>query len=45
MSIRDTFLAHHIELTPEEEGIFERFIQLFMQYNAHTNLSAIRDEA
>ena len=27
-----------------EEALFQRFLTLFGEYNAHTNLSAIRDE-
>ncbi len=36
------FKEYNIELEPSEEMIFRRFLDLFMEYNAHTNLSAIR---
>ncbi len=36
------FKEYNIELEPSEEIIFRRFLDLFMEYNAHTNLSAIR---
>jgi len=36
------FKNYHIELEPSEEAIFRRFLELFMEYNSHTNLSAIR---
>lgn len=36
------FPQYHIELEPSEEAIFRKFLSLFMEYNAHTNLSAIR---
>lgn len=39
------FTSHGFELSPEEEEKFARFLTLFMEYNSHTNLSAIRDEA
>lgn len=38
------FLEHHFELSPQEVSLFGKFLDLFVQYNAHTNLSAIRDE-
>lgn len=31
-----------MELEPTEEALFRRFLELFMEYNSHTNLSAIR---
>lgn len=37
------FPQYHIELETSEETIFRRFLDLFMEYNAHTNLSAIRN--
>ncbi len=40
----DIFRNHHFELSSEELTIFEKFLTLFIEYNAHTNLSAIRDE-
>ncbi len=45
MSFSDTFSSHGFELSEEELEQFEKFLALFMEYNAHTNLSAIRDEA
>lgn len=36
------FKNYNIELEPAEEAIFRRFLELFMEYNSHTNLSAIR---
>lgn len=36
------FSNYHIELEPSEEIIFRKFLGLFMEYNSHTNLSAIR---
>lgn len=38
------FSTHHFDLSPEELEKFEKFLTLFMEYNSHTNLSAIRDE-
>ncbi len=43
--LTSTFSAHGFELSPEEIELFERFLTLFIEYNSHTNLSAIRDEA
>lgn len=40
----DIFTSHGFELDAHEIEIFERFLALFREYNAHTNLSAIRDE-
>lgn len=37
------FQEHQLELTPQETEKFARFLELFMEYNAHTNLSAIRE--
>lgn len=39
------FLEHGFELSDEELARFQKFLSLFMEYNSHTNLSAIRDEA
>lgn len=36
------FKEYNIELETSEETIFRKFLDLFMEYNAHTNLSAIR---
>lgn len=40
----DIFQAHGFELSDTEREQFERFLTLFIDYNSHTNLSAIRDE-
>ncbi len=37
------FSSHSFELSDSELAQFEQFLSLFMEYNAHTNLSAIRD--
>ena len=44
MSLKSTFASHNFELSTEELEQFEKFLALFIEYNAHTNLSAIRDE-
>ena len=44
MSLESTFASHGFELSKEEVSLFEQFLSLFMAYNAHTNLSAIRDD-
>jgi 16S rRNA (guanine527-N7)-methyltransferase len=36
------FSAYNIELEASEEIIFRKFLNLFIDYNSHTNLSAIR---
>jgi 16S rRNA (guanine527-N7)-methyltransferase len=38
------FSSHSFDLSPEELAKFEEFLTLFIAYNSHTNLSAIRDE-
>ncbi len=43
--LASVFSIHSFELSPEEIQLFERFLTLFIEYNSHTNLSAIRDEA
>ena len=40
----DIFTSHGFELDDREMALFERFLTLFREYNAHTNLSAIRDD-
>ena len=40
----DIFRNHHFELSDLELAQFEKFLALFILYNGHTNLSAIRDE-
>ncbi len=37
------FASHGFELSDIELAQFEQFLALFMEYNSHTNLSAIRD--
>jgi 16S rRNA (guanine527-N7)-methyltransferase len=44
MSLESLFLTHGFELKETEIQQFEKYLSLFMEYNAHTNLSAIRDE-
>ncbi len=41
---QESFTLHGFELSPRELAHFERFLTLFIEYNTHTNLSAIRDE-
>lgn len=38
------FTSHGFELSESEFAQFEKFLELFMTYNSHTNLSAIRDQ-
>lgn len=37
------FTSHGFELSDSELAQFEKFLELFIAYNTHTNLSAIRD--
>ena len=37
------FSSHGFELSESEVAQFEHFLSLFIEYNAHTNLSAIRE--
>ena len=39
----DIFTTHHFDLSADETEKFTQFLELFMTYNSHTNLSAIRD--
>lgn len=39
----ELFTSHGFELSGAELAQFEKFLELFMTYNSHTNLSAIRD--
>ncbi len=41
--VKRAFDANGIPLPPQAEGLFERYLTLFLEYNAHTNLSAIRE--
>lgn len=43
--MKNIFLQHNFDLSEAELEQFQKFLTLFMEYNAHTNLSAIRDEA
>lgn len=43
ISLKDTFSYYHFELTHEEIQSFEQFLDLFIEYNSHTNLSSIRE--
>lgn len=42
MSDFSLFNQYNIELEPSEEEVFRKFLDLFIEYNSHTNLSAIR---
>ena len=44
MNISFYFKKYGFELETHELQSFEKFLELFITYNAHTNLSAIRDE-
>lgn len=44
MQYGNLFLEHGFELSDDELALFDRFLTLFIEYNSHTNLSAIRDE-
>ena len=39
----ELFTSHGFELSDTELAQFEKFLELFVAYNTHTNLSAIRD--
>jgi 16S rRNA G527 N7-methylase RsmG len=41
----ELFTKNGFELSPKEYELFEKYLTLFLEYNQHTNLSAIRDEA
>jgi 16S rRNA (guanine527-N7)-methyltransferase len=41
--MQSTFSSHGFELSDSELAQFEQFLSLFIEYNSHTNLSAIRD--
>lgn len=40
----ELFLKNGFELSAWESELFEKYLALFLEYNNHTNLSAIRDE-
>jgi 16S rRNA (guanine527-N7)-methyltransferase len=42
--MQSTFSSHGFELSESELAAFQRFLELFTEYNAHTNLSAIREK-
>ncbi len=42
--MHNIFSNYNIQLTEEEFELFEQFLTLFITYNSHTNLSAIRDK-
>ncbi len=44
MHYESFFLQHGFELSDNELNQFQQFLTFFVQYNSHTNLSAIRDE-
>ncbi len=44
MQYESIFSRNGFELSEDELEQFQRFLTLFMGYNSHTNLSAIRDE-
>ncbi|MBS9783916.1 16S rRNA (guanine(527)-N(7))-methyltransferase RsmG [Candidatus Gracilibacteria bacterium] len=39
------FQTYKIRLSKEQEILFQKFLKLFIEYNSHTNLSAIREES
>lgn len=41
--VSEIFSQFGVEASPEQAALFERYADLFLEYNAHTNLSAIRD--
>ncbi|MBC7503476.1 16S rRNA (guanine(527)-N(7))-methyltransferase RsmG [Candidatus Gracilibacteria bacterium] len=41
--MHSTFSSHGFDLSESELTQFEQFLSLFMEYNSHTNLSAIRE--
>ena len=43
MILHDIFQIYGFSLTVSEEAKFSRFLELFIAYNTHTNLSAIRE--
>lgn len=42
--IVELFKEHNIEITPEMEAKFEKFLEVFKETNSQINLSAIRDD-
>ncbi len=43
VNITDIFERYDLELSEEEARKFSEFLRCFMEFNAHTNLSAIRE--
>jgi 16S rRNA (guanine527-N7)-methyltransferase len=41
--VTQLFLDYEIELSLDEQAQFSHFLELFIAYNSHTNLSAIRE--
>lgn len=41
----EIFHKYGFELSSREKELFEKYLYIFLEYNNHTNLSAIRDEA
>ena len=41
---KELFSLHQFDLSSWELALFSEFLRLFIEYNTHTNLSAIRDE-
>lgn len=44
MDLRSLFASYNWTLSVSEEALFRKFLEIFIAYNSHTNLSAIRDE-
>jgi len=44
MDLHALFSSYNWTLSISEEVLFQKFLTLFIAYNSHTNLSAIRDE-
>jgi len=44
MDLPALFASYNWTLSISEESLFRRFLEIFIAYNSHTNLSAIRDE-
>lgn len=41
--VQEIFSRFDVKASPEQAALFERYADLFLEYNSHTNLSAIRD--
>ena len=44
MDLHALFASYNWTLSVSEEALLRKFLELFIAYNTHTNLSAIRDE-